>query len=412
MSGSFDSKRQRVDGTSLNDGPLSDFRAAMVSAMHAPLSQPPDSKETELCFHTILPLCRPARITRLGDLTGLDRIGLPVVQAVRPDALSEVTSLGRGLSTMEAAVGAIMESLERFYAESIPPDRIFLATADDLNIPDALFENLLVPHCQENWRSRTIPWITGIDVAMGSAQAVPLELVHTCYTEPPSTYDGTFIRTTTGLACHVTSHEAFLHGVYECIERDALARAFATHGFFERMRIAHTGLGDGVDHLLSLAGERGISFALWYAPSPTGVPVVWCQTIETGPGEPILALPTEGYSAGANLAIAALNAMLEALVTRAGAISGARDDQTRRHYRRSTDAIVANARHLILEEAPLTPDAAAGWLPVFSLPSLVDRIVSAGLGPVLAVPVGSDAGTGVQCVKTILPGTLPFSVVR
>ena len=61
--------------------------------------------------------CRRCGVTRVGDLTGLDRIGLPVAQAVRPEALSEVTSLGRGLSKAEAAVGAIMEALERFFAK-------------------------------------------------------------------------------------------------------------------------------------------------------------------------------------------------------------------------------------------------------------------------------------------------------
>ncbi|WP_139353936.1 YcaO-like family protein [Sinorhizobium sp. A49] len=384
----------------------------MVSGLCTPLSRPVGPHDAEQCLRAILPLCHRALITRLGDLTGLDRIGLPVVQAVRPAALSEVTSLGRGLPLAEAAVGALMESLERFYAEAIPPERVFSTTADELEIAGGLFENLLAPDLQGSWRQRTIPWITGIDVAAGVPQPVPLELVHTCYTDPPPPHDGLFLRTTTGLACHRTVFGAFLHGLFECIERDAIARAFATHGFFDRMRMSPLGLGDGVDHILSLAGEHHISFGLWLAPSPANVPVVWCQTIETGPGEPILALPTEGYAAGPSIAAAAESAMLEALSARAGAISGARDDQTREHYRRSTDRIVAKARQLILADTSGLPRRATEADTVSDLGSLMNRVLSAGMGPILAVPVGTDAETGVECVRTILPGASPFSILR
>lgn len=394
------------------DRMLADFLGAVTSGLHRPLSSPAGSDENDQCLRTILPLCRRARITRLGDLTGLDRIGLPVVQAVRPAALSEVTSLGRGLSRAGAAVGAIMESLERYCAESIPSKRVFQATANELDIPEGLFDNLLAPAHVSNWRARTISWITGIDIAAGVPQPIPLELVHTCYTDPPLSSDGLFIRTTTGLACHMTAHDAFLHGLFECIERDAIARAFATHGFFDRMRMSMLGLGDQVDHILSVVGANPISFGLWLAPSPAHVPVIWCQTIETGPGEPILALPTEGYAAGPSIAEAAASAMLEALSARAGAISGARDDQTRAHYRRRTEAIVAKARQLILMDTAGSPHPVDETRAVADLGSLIDRVLYAGLGPILAVPVGADVETGVQCVRTILPGARPFSILR
>ncbi|MEI2298281.1 YcaO-like family protein [Ensifer sp. MJa1] len=391
---------------------LANFFDAIVAGFHEPLSPPAGPEEAAHTLCAILPLCRRAGITRVGDLTGLDRIGLPVVQAVRPAALSEVTSLGRGLAVEAAAVGAIMESLERYYAEAIPSDRIFSTTAEELKIPDKLFDNLLVPDRREGWRTRTIPWVAGIDVTGRRLQSVPVELVHTRYTDPPPAHDGLFLRTTTGLACHRTALGAFLHGLFECIERDAIARAFATHGFFDRMRISTAGLGAGVEHLLSVASEHHVFFGLWLAPSPAGVPVVWCQTIETGPGEPILALPTEGYAAGPSVAAAAESAMLEALSARAGAISGARDDQTRDHYRRSTDVIVAKARQLILMDTSEMPHAATEVSAVSDLGALIDRVLSAGMGPILAVPVGTDRETGVQCARTILPGASPFSVLR
>ncbi|POH30458.1 MULTISPECIES: YcaO-like family protein [Sinorhizobium] len=399
-----------ADRASLNRD-LADFYASLVSCPRAALSVHSTPDETKRRFQALLPLCRRARITRIGDLTGLDRLGLPVVQAVRPAALSEVTSLGRGFTTTEASVGAIMESLERYYAEAIPPERIFLATAEELEIANGLFDTLVVAG-SEDWRSRTIAWTMGVDVATGHALPVPLELVHTCYTEPPPVHDGWFVRTTTGLACHVDAHSAYLHGLFECIERDAMARAFATHGFFDRMRIAATGLGAGVDRVCSVAGSCGIAVALWQAPSPTGLAVIWCQTIETGSGEPILALPTEGYAAGPSVEAAGVSAMLEALAARAGAISGARDDQTRAHYKRSTEEVVARARQLILAEVSAGPMHGASSSTAADAGSLLSSVLAAGLGPVVAVPVGHDREAGVQCVRTVLARAHPFSVVR
>jgi ribosomal protein S12 methylthiotransferase accessory factor len=411
LSVGFEPRGHTSGGAAANQGP-SAFHHEIVSGLRRPWSQCRGPEEAEECFRKIMPLCRRARITRLADLTGLDRVGLPVVQVIRPAALSEVTALGRGFAMTEAAVGAIMESLERHFAEAIPPLRTFRATAEELDLADGLFDRLLGRECRENWRRREIPWIFGIDIATGHPQPVPLELVHTCYTEPPPAGDGLFVRTTAGLACHMDACSAFLHGLFECIERDAIARAFATHGFFDRTRIASTGLGARVDHIQSVAAACGISFALWHAPSPAGIPVIWCQTIETGPGEPILALPTEGYAAGPSIEVATVSAMLEALSARAGAISGARDDQTRAHYKRSIDAAVAKTRRLILEDGPGRPvDAALS--PVIADPvSLLNGVLSAGLGPVIAVQVGHDLETGVQCVRTVLARALPFSVVR
>ncbi|WP_246812754.1 YcaO-like family protein [Ensifer sp. ENS07] len=391
---------------------LSRFRDALLAGFGSPLSRNTSLEQAEQRLRTIMPLCRRAGITRLGDLTGLDRLRLPVVQAVRPIALSEVSSLGRGFSMAAAAVGAVMESLERFYAEAIPSERVFFASAEELKIADGLFDNLLALDRRGHWRARKIPWITGIDVTTKLPQSIPLELVHTCYTDPPPAHDGLFIRTTTGLACHMTAFGAFLHGLFECIERDAIARAFATHGFFDRMRISPLGLSAAVDHIFSVAGEHHISFGLWLASSRADVPVVWCQTIETGPGEPILALPTEGYAAGANIAAAAENAMLEALSARAGAISGARDDQTREHYKRSTDVIVANARQLILADTSGLLRPSNETCAVSDPSALIGRVLSAGMGPILAVPVGADVETGVQCVRTVLPGANPFLILR
>ena len=65
--------------------------------------------------------CRPFMpqmgITRLGNITGLDRIGIPVVGAARPNSRSVSVSQGKGLDLSQAMTSALMEPIEGFHTE-------------------------------------------------------------------------------------------------------------------------------------------------------------------------------------------------------------------------------------------------------------------------------------------------------
>src|ERR1700756_2828484 len=53
-------------------------------------------------------------VTRLGDITGMDRLGMPTYCAIVPksrDIISVYT--GKGLERIDAKVGALMEAIER-----------------------------------------------------------------------------------------------------------------------------------------------------------------------------------------------------------------------------------------------------------------------------------------------------------
>jgi len=58
-------------------------------------------------------------ITRVADISGLDRVGLPVFSAIRPSAADGAISVyaGKGITESEARVSVIMEAVERFSAE-------------------------------------------------------------------------------------------------------------------------------------------------------------------------------------------------------------------------------------------------------------------------------------------------------
>src|SRR4051795_12362012 len=63
-------------------------------------------------------------ITRIGNITGLDRIGIPVAVAVRPNSRSVSVSQGKGLDREQAMASALMEACEGFHAEQIGAMRV------------------------------------------------------------------------------------------------------------------------------------------------------------------------------------------------------------------------------------------------------------------------------------------------
>ena len=62
------------------------------------------------------PLLRPMGITRIANVTGLDRTGIPVVMVCRPNARSVTVSQGKGL-TLNAALLAKSRVLKRLRQE-------------------------------------------------------------------------------------------------------------------------------------------------------------------------------------------------------------------------------------------------------------------------------------------------------
>src|SRR3990172_2594314 len=65
------------------------------------------------------PLMTAMGITRGANLTGLDRIGVPVVAVCRPNSRSIAVAQGKGLTLEAAKASGLMEATETFHAERI-----------------------------------------------------------------------------------------------------------------------------------------------------------------------------------------------------------------------------------------------------------------------------------------------------
>ena len=81
-------------------------------------------REPARTLELIAPLLGRFGITRLADITGLDFLGVPVAQAVRPGAATVTVSQGKGATRAAAMVSAAMEAIELSCAENaVPPAR-------------------------------------------------------------------------------------------------------------------------------------------------------------------------------------------------------------------------------------------------------------------------------------------------
>ena len=353
-------------------------------------------------------------VTRVAEITGLDCVGIPVVQAARPFSLSNAVAQGKGTTLAEAAASALMETAEIAFAERI--DRFFTLrnSAEGLAIPQGRFDAHVQPISLAHWRQATIAWTQAHDLIHDRPDMVPFDLVHTAYVLPEDEPAVLFETSTGGLAAAFEEVDAVVHAILECVERDATARAQRTHGFFQRFRIDPATIEDpGVRGLLALLESKGMASALWYMPSPAGIPAVWCHIVEEGRAESaILRFPAEGSAASPAPAAAVAHAILEAAQSRLAAISGARDDMTRDLYPKYPDWTRIEAHRRLIAEGPRPIDfrriepLAIG--PDGTKAALLGALERAGIDAVHLVKIDTRPIAGLHVVRVLIPQLLPM----
>ncbi len=164
-----------------------------------------------------------AGITRVADITGLDRIGIPVYNAISPRS-NDIISVynGKGLTAMDAKTSAVMEGIERFSAwlprrpDAIATYRELVAQGRSVMHPsEYVFE--LAPYYTDDL---PISWTLGYDLLNEEEVLVPQD--GACYSPKFHEAPCYKITTTNGLASGNTIEEAICHALCEVIERDAI----------------------------------------------------------------------------------------------------------------------------------------------------------------------------------------------
>ncbi|OPY25473.1 MAG: YcaO-like family protein [Methanocella sp. PtaU1.Bin125] len=271
-------------------------------------------------------------VTRVAEISGLDRIGIPVYSAIRPGSQQGAISVyaGKGATPVEARVSVIMESIERYSSEMQPADRkkIKVGTYEDLSAefsavpPQSLIlPGMLLPGVR-------LDWYDGYDLMGKEEVKLPCNAIFHPYT---STTGRLFRSNTNGLASGNTMEEAIFHGLMEVVERDALSLAEVTRDPGQAIAV---GEDDGlVYEMYSKFGDANVDVKLWYLPTDTGIPTVLAATDDRELQDPAMLVIGVGTHLDARIAV--LRALTEVAQSRATQIHGGREDTDRERITRT-----------------------------------------------------------------------------
>jgi YcaO-like protein with predicted kinase domain len=274
----------------------------------------------------ISPLAGQFGITRVANITGLDRLGVPVAIAVRPNSKSVAVSQGKGSTLLHAKVSAMMESIEIWHAENFPGP-VYYGKKQDLLENWNIVDTKRLPKQPDAEFSDTTQmlWVEGTDLFSGNSVLVPFEMIHADYTRPVAPTHGIFPASTNGLASGNSNLEATCHALAEVIERDALSLWHFADENYKRERSINpaTVKEDECLQLFERIDQAGLVCGLWDITSDVGVPTMLCILRDGRERSGHIGL---GSGCHPTSTVALRRAITEAAQTRLNYVSGARDD--------------------------------------------------------------------------------------
>lgn len=347
-------------------------------------------------------------ITRIANVTGLDRTGVPVVMVVRPNSRSVAVSQGKGLTLAAAKASGVMEAVELWHAEHITKPVRFLSCGEMRRQHRVADVDRLARTGGGFATDLPLLWIEGRDLMDGGGPIwVPLEMVSADFTLPFPPGSGYFPASTNGLASGNHPLEAICHGLCEVIERDAAALWGLTGDARNRRVIDPTSVTDSdCRRLLDQFAMADLAVRIWDITSDVGVASFCCLVAEA---DDDFVDPEYGTGCHPVREVALLRALTEAAQVRTTYISGTRDDYPvdawePRYRRERTERL---SSHL---DGALPTTASFDDVPSFAAPSLADdvrwlltRLRAVGVDQVIAVDLGNEA-VGLPVVRIVVPG--------
>lgn len=277
-----------------------------------------------------------AGITRIADITDLDRIGLPVFTAIRPTAEDGAISIygGKGITKDHAKASAMMEGFERYSAEKQDMDETVIATVAEISKKGEYIDpktlNLPQKYEKEDISQIPLEWNLSKDLISGNEYYVPSNAVFHPYAHD-NNVQSFFKSNTNGLASGNVLDEAILHGIFEVIERDAWSIFELTHKNYSQIDL-DTVESELIQNTIEKFESNGIKIKLMDFTADIKVPTIAASADDTITKD--AGLLTLGMGTHLDPEIAILRALTEVAQSRATQINGAREDTVRADFAR------------------------------------------------------------------------------
>lgn len=399
---------------------------------------------TEETYRRIEPHIARVGISRIADITGLDRIGIPVYNAIAPHS-NDVISVynGKGATPLDAKTSAIMEAVERF-AAALPLRPAVIGSYPELVAwgRPALDPRKHNIELYERYHiDLPLSWVESWDLLNEQTVLVPQYLggYHTHYHEVPC-YP---ISTTNGIASGNSPEEATCHALCELIERDdwtmaeivsnRLSRAIETGrlglprlpGVARHFQEIHASvelstLPDRARRYAQRFLDAGVGIHLKNITSATGIPsVLAVVSEELGP---TFSRSHQGIGTHPDAEVAVVRAITEAAQSRVVDMQAMREDislpdedvprwalHTKRSSRFNPQAWAhkVSSRTIRFDELPDHPSADI----MADLRLMLDRLRARGLDQVLVVDL-SPPEIPASVVRVIVPGLESWAIDR
>ena len=272
-----------------------------------------------------------AGVTRIADITDLDRIGIPIYTAIRPTAEEGAVSIygGKGITKEHSKASAMMEAFERYSAERQDSDDAIIAKIDEIegNYINPKSLNLPKELEKKDITDLKLEWSLAKDIVSNEDHYIPTNAIFHPYKYPVSLFKSN----TNGLASGNVLEEAILHGIFEVIERDAWSIFELTHKNYAQIDIDSIE-SDIINESIDKFESNGIKIKLMDFTADIKIPTIAASADDTVTKD--AGLLTLGMGTHLDPEVAILRALTEVAQSRATQINGAREDTVRADFAR------------------------------------------------------------------------------
>jgi thioglycine synthase len=327
----------------------------------------------------VMPFCEKIGITRISDITFMDRLYIPNYSITLPGTDDTFWVYGgKGTTRTQAKVSALMESIERYSSMNKTNPRTtirdsYLHLSNSCNKvlnPSEVIEPLNPNHNE----SSMIDFLTGFDLLNNEEVLVPAELAYYRYFPKHPAVSVFQSSHTNGLASGNVLEEAICHALCEVIERDAVSIADLCASCIPYNIIEKIGESFETDkcndsNLLESIGAQFVDESTIYPDvdisevtrefppirnllrkfTEARIPLIIKNITQKDLRVPTIAassidwithdygLFAKGYGTHLDSRVALTRAITELAQTRAANIQGARDDLKRIHYKENDE---------------------------------------------------------------------------
>ncbi len=353
-------------------------------------------------------------ITRVGDLTGLDAIGIPVFFACRPNSRSLSVCQGKALSPERARLGAIMECIEQAIAERGEDCVDFRASRIEMRMRGLrCIDEMSLSRCTALTLDEGKPraWVTGCSIVTGEDVYVPFELVGLdmrCYTD----WDRQAYRMSSiGMGAAASRPEAALHALLELIENDATApiEFLGLQSGLARPLQHRVGHHAELDLAVAKVEAAGLQCTFVDLTAREHLPVIGAFLYPHVAGPTMLGGRLfAGFACRVCPQEAALAALMEAVQSRLTQISGAREDISPDQYiPRDPTLRSLSGQSSFIDVLAASASRLAGR-PHETLRWVIDATLQSGVDDIVFVALG-DERTGVSVVRAFATGLQAYA---